>query len=799
MSDDGAQLIFSELLERHGRIRVPLIQRDYAQGRMDQEEVRDEFLSALHEALRLPLESEALPLNLDFIYGSVEGENPRCFQPLDGQQRLTTLFLLHWYLAWRDECSEEFRDVCADGAASRFSYQVRPSSKEFFDALVVFTPSQTPEVVEKIGSLLQDRPWYFRSWRLDPTIQSALVMLNAIHTRFQNEHGLYARLTDTAQPAITFQLLDLRNFGLSDDLYIKMNARGKPLTPFETFKARYERILGELFLDKTRLIDEQTVSVSDYFARRMDTRWADFFWPHRDPESHVFDAAVMNVFRAVILITRSPESDGFIKSVTDLRNQWQKNSYHFFQQHEWLDVSFSETLFTLLDTWSAGQDGFVAQLPDARYFNEESILKKILSEPTSLGYDEIIQFAAYAQFLKVHEDAFDPTVFQEWMRIVFNLSVNTEYNRASDPQRSLFPLNGLAPQMTTILKYLAGSDVDISAFNRQQVAEEQLKARLLLSGEGWCPLIEQAEAHGYFRGQIGFLLRFSGISYHLAETGDLDWGESNSKDLQAAFCDYLSKATTMFGSRGLNSLPDYRWERALLALGDYLLEARQNHSFLVDSQADQDSWKRLLRGAGSDSAQGKVLKSLWLKLIGTTDLNAQLDAVIAGASGLEAWRIAFIETPAAIAYCGKRRIRHSDNGVIYLLRKIQMNGAHAELFTYCFYQDLLKPAKSEGRFQTLDPTYDETTSSDDPPGVWLRGSYLDESLSFFLQFKSGQYLISLWPEDVLSDALSAMLLELGFKRGETSFYKYCSIASVQNAIFELDQHLSAAGGVGTND
>ena len=41
-----------------------------------------------------------------------------------------------------------------------------------------------------------------------------------------------ARLTDTEHPAITFQLLDLENFGLSDDLYIKMNARGKPLTNF---------------------------------------------------------------------------------------------------------------------------------------------------------------------------------------------------------------------------------------------------------------------------------------------------------------------------------------------------------------------------------------------------------------------------------------------------------------------------------------------------------------------------------------------------------------------------------------
>jgi len=48
--------------------------------------------------------------------------------------------------------------------------------------------------------------------------------------------GLFNRLVDDERPAITFELLPLEHFGLTDDLYIKMNARGKPLTSFETFK-----------------------------------------------------------------------------------------------------------------------------------------------------------------------------------------------------------------------------------------------------------------------------------------------------------------------------------------------------------------------------------------------------------------------------------------------------------------------------------------------------------------------------------------------------------------------------------
>jgi len=178
MSDFGEQIIYKQLLERHGRIRIPMIQRDYAQGRPDEEEVREEFLSALESALTRPADDPALPLNLDFIYGSVEGQEDTRFSPLDGQQRLTTLFLLHWYLAWNDESWESFQALFRANNHSRFSYSVRPSSNEFFDALVAYRPECQPTDVASVSGLITNQPWYFRSWRLDPTIQSALHMLD---------------------------------------------------------------------------------------------------------------------------------------------------------------------------------------------------------------------------------------------------------------------------------------------------------------------------------------------------------------------------------------------------------------------------------------------------------------------------------------------------------------------------------------------------------------------------------------------------------------------------------------------
>lgn len=86
---------FCRLIEDCQRIEVPLIQRDYAQGRESQKDIRNDFIDALHSSLSLPAGDSRLPLNLDFVYGSMEAGNAARFLPLDGQQRLTTLFLLH--------------------------------------------------------------------------------------------------------------------------------------------------------------------------------------------------------------------------------------------------------------------------------------------------------------------------------------------------------------------------------------------------------------------------------------------------------------------------------------------------------------------------------------------------------------------------------------------------------------------------------------------------------------------------------------------------------------------------------
>jgi hypothetical protein len=795
MSEFGNQINFAQLLDRHRTVQVPMIQRDYAQGRESEVDVRKEFLNTLHNALALPVDAAGLPLNLDFIYGNVEGDGPSRFLPLDGQQRLTTLFLLHWYLAWQDDSLEEFNQLFFSDGHSRFSYSVRPSSKEFYDELAGFRPACSTDSVESLSRLVTNQPWYFRYWRLDPTIQSSLRMLDAIHERFRGFRGFYKRIIDTERPAITFQLLNLENFGLSDDLYIKMNARGKPLTSFETFKARYEQELVIQFEGETRAIEEKDFSVTEYFSRRMDTTWADFFWVHRNKDTNLYDEAVMNLFRAVAIVTRDPESESYLKDISALRNKGLKSSYSLFHSEGWLDRNFSEVLILLLDEWSKGGGDFSSPLPNMQFFDDAQLFTRAVTEPTDLGYLEIVQFVGYIIFLREHRGTGNPDIFQEWMRIVFNLSVNTSYDRASDMQRSISGLQSMASHSGNILQFFAAIEKPTAGFSPQQVSEEKFKAELILANDKWKPMIDRAERHGYFRGQIDFLLDFCGALEMRSVNLPSAWEVSAHSSFLNKFEDYLGKVEEIFTPQGLTDLRKYRLERALLSVGDYLLPSgSQNVSFLVNSSTDQASWKRLLRGTGPKVPEAReVFHRLLDRLTSRDSLATQLDEIIASAGGLEPWREAIVRTPKAISYCEKKAIRRNSETEIYLLSKTQMNGLHAELFSFCLYHNSLAKMANEGKLSPFASIkYESVVGTGVEPGIRLFFTNQNREAYFDIELKSGEYLFYVGNQylEKLPELVVPLKNLAGFSEQNGLLSKRVAAENVEAALLGLAQTLA---------
>ena len=108
------------------RIVIPKIQRPYAQGRRDgvasyvRKSLVQEMLSTL---------SEDKICDFNFIYGILK-DNGRGYdlELLDGQQRLTTLFLLHWYVVNRELKENDPLDTSIRDNLHQFVYETRSTS-----------------------------------------------------------------------------------------------------------------------------------------------------------------------------------------------------------------------------------------------------------------------------------------------------------------------------------------------------------------------------------------------------------------------------------------------------------------------------------------------------------------------------------------------------------------------------------------------------------------------------------------------------------------------------------------------
>ncbi len=267
--------LFVEVEPIVAHIEIPMIQRDYAQGRENDEVtlIRTHFLRTLHSAA-----VGGKPVSLDFVYGEVDEK--RILRPLDGQQRLTTLFLLHWFLAARTGRIDDA------GGWKNFTYATRPSARDFCRRLVT---QSLPVVDDKPSLWLRDQHWFLPTWDYDPTIQSMLVVIDELSSRFAEVdlETAWASL-HAERPAISFHLLPIEEMGAAEELYIRMNSRGRPLTEFENIKAVLEKA-----------VDGSAIAKERDLAGKLDGPWLDLLWPLRDGD-HKVDNEYLNYLRYVV-------------------------------------------------------------------------------------------------------------------------------------------------------------------------------------------------------------------------------------------------------------------------------------------------------------------------------------------------------------------------------------------------------------------------------------------------------------------------------------------------------------------
>lgn len=108
-------------------ILIPALQRNYVHGRDDEhaKEVREHFVDSVLARLQ-----DKGTMHLDLVYGVEENG---VLVPIDGQQRLTTLWLMAIYCASHcpDNVLSMHDRVELLNDLSRFSYEARPIAATF--------------------------------------------------------------------------------------------------------------------------------------------------------------------------------------------------------------------------------------------------------------------------------------------------------------------------------------------------------------------------------------------------------------------------------------------------------------------------------------------------------------------------------------------------------------------------------------------------------------------------------------------------------------------------------------------
>ena len=164
---------------REYKIIVPIIQRDYVQGRKNpySERARKGLLGSFYTCLS---NESDVTLDMNFTYGYCrDSQSKKIFMPVDGQQRLTALYLLCWYFA---VCSDKIGEI----SDFDFSYETRFSAAAFFQKFINNSPEKNIDDIVKnnkgntMTAQIKELPTFQSEWQNDPTIRSALVFLSDI-------------------------------------------------------------------------------------------------------------------------------------------------------------------------------------------------------------------------------------------------------------------------------------------------------------------------------------------------------------------------------------------------------------------------------------------------------------------------------------------------------------------------------------------------------------------------------------------------------------------------------------------
>lgn len=498
---EAESLTFVSLMKRYnGGVLIPKIQRDYAQGRKKEEDngraenIRKGFLKDIFNGNAK---------NLDFIFGTKsENNNQFYFIPIDGQQRLTTLFLLHLY---------EYKRIGVKGCYDylrKFSYDTRRAARDFCKKVVEndwIIIQREGNHSDNISYSIKNCNWFMDYWQYDPTVDSMLRMLDTIDVLYKYHN----KMPDIDN--ITFFCLDMDAYNINENLYLKMNSRGKPLTPFENLKANIEDLLekkngnGELIVTPSVSSfciesDEDKKSTNNNFLSKwkyhFDRGWTNWFWNNGRSSNNTIDKSFAEFICRFLGGFQRIHGDENIEN-KDIEDKL------CLEIDDQKVISFEYIENALLLNEAFDSISFILQMFCEKQYSK--LLPIWHSKKDGIAIETYPWLAVIQTFL-ISSQRNDQN---QWMRFAWNMAEN--YIVGKETYISYCSLLRQLLSNTNECLYSKLANLELENAN-EQLKEEIIKAKqIILVDKDPCAVgpseleIIAAEKHAFFKGSIRFL------------------------------------------------------------------------------------------------------------------------------------------------------------------------------------------------------------------------------------------------------------------------------------------------------
>ena len=607
------------LLSRY-RVVIPGIQRHYVQGANNPkaESVRKLFIKEIFTAI----EEKQNEFNLHFIYGPINTDGEDSFVPVDGQQRLTTLWLIARYAAEKAEPSNRKHWL---HLLSRFTYENRIHTKRFCQALTCedsrwdITKDPNPNI------LCQD--WFVDYWKEDETVASMIRMLSTIHEEW-NKHQDAITAEDILEAIVSKIRFNLKIDAFGDDIYMKMNARGLQLTQWENFKGKFPEDLRE---DKKEWWVKKMEELSNRFFTLSNKQ-------HELPDNTFF------ALYARIMAYEARKScvdcgNGIKELAAYTHNTWSQIELPFVPYSDFSGITNNESIASTLAATCVKMiktvlDRYQEIVP---YFGDRTLFETFFHPKNKNDLD--FTLCCYEYFKKF--DNIETKDFLKALRLMWNILENVPDNRV-ELVKKIIDLEDKTLYSRQIKKIIGSNAPEQAEEEAEKAIQMDCNDQSIPSDwneetlgkwSNWNDAIEKAEECAFFHGSIRFLYRNSNgkkntwekFATKLCNCIDLFTKEGLSEDKKVKANQVLishCENWINFIRKPVFDTDKESWKQVLtdINLSEYVNglllspnEIADSHDDIIQLLIDNDIWKNLINeNSGYELEWKESSPSLWL-------------------------------------------------------------------------------------------------------------------------------------------------------------------------------------------